>query len=92
MSSEHTLLNVVRSQGPGKSIDAILIDNLETKTGSVIATCGENSDPSSFYGEDDFDIGRTVSITGRDVLLYDCDGFTRDYFKKVHGKGNLRLL
>ena len=37
MTTDHTLLNVVRSQGPGKSIDALLIDNLETKHGSMIA-------------------------------------------------------
>ena len=37
MTTNHTLLNVVRSQGPGKSIDALLIDNLETKHGSMIA-------------------------------------------------------
>ena len=41
MTTNHTLLNVVRSQGPGKSIDALLIDNLETKGGSMIA--GTNS-------------------------------------------------
>ena len=23
---------------------------------------------------------------GRDVLLHDCDGFTREYFRKVHEK------
>ena len=37
MATDHTLLNVVRSSGPGKSIDAVLIDNLENKPGSVIA-------------------------------------------------------
>ena len=86
MTTDHTLLNVVRSQGPGKSIDAILIDNLETKPGSVIATCGSNSDTTSFYTEDDFDIGKTVSIAGREVLLHDCDSFTRQYFRNTRNK------
>ena len=87
MTSDHTLLNVVRSQGPGKSIDATLIDNLETKPGSVIAASGMASDPNNFYIEDDFGIGKTISIAGRDVLLHDCDRFTREYFKVVHQKG-----
>ena len=86
MSSEHTLLNVVRSQGPGKSIDAILIDNLETKPGSVIAASGVFGDPTTFYSEDDFDIGKTISIAGRDVLLHDCDNFTREYFQATRNK------
>lgn len=92
MTTDHTLLNVVRSQGPGKSIDAILIDNLETKPGSVIAASGQTQDPSNFYGEDDFDIGKHISIAGRDVLLHDCDNFTRNYFKSVHNKGTFSLL
>ena len=65
MTTNHTLLNVVRSQGPGKSIDALLIDNLETKHGSMIAACGSVSDPTNFYNEDDFDIGKTICIAGK---------------------------
>ena len=86
MRSDHTLLNVVRSQGPGKSIDAVLIDNLETKPGSVIAASGVFADPTTFYSEDDFDIGKTISIAGRDVLLHDCDTFTREYFRNTRNK------
>ena len=86
MRSDHTLLNVVRSQGPGKSIDAALIDNLETKPGSVIAASGVFADPTTFYSEDDFDIGKTISIAGRDVLLHDCDNFTREYFRNTRNK------
>ena len=31
MRSEHTLLNVVRSRGPGRVRDAVVIDNLEVR-------------------------------------------------------------
>ena len=65
MTTDHTLLNVVRSQGPGKSVDALLIDNLETKPGSLIAACGSVQDPTNFYNEDDFDIGKEISIAGK---------------------------
>ena len=92
MKTDHTLLNVVRSQGPGKSIDAILIDNLENYPGSVIAKSGASTtDASNFFTELDFDIGNTVNIAGRNVLLYDCDAFTRKYFTKVHNKSKYQI-
>ena len=89
MATDHTLLNVVRSSGPGKSIDAVLIDNLENKPGSVIANSASLNDATNFVNELDLDIGNTVSIAGRNVLLYDCDDFTRRYFKTTHNKGKI---
>ena len=37
MHTNHTLLNVVRSRGPGRIRDAVVIDNLETKPDSIIS-------------------------------------------------------
>ena len=37
MHTDHTLLNVVRSRGPGRIRDAVVIDNLETKPDSIIS-------------------------------------------------------
>ena len=37
MHTDHTLLNVVRSRGPGRIRDAVVIDNLETKPNSIIS-------------------------------------------------------
>ena len=87
MTTDHTLLNVVRSQGPGKSVDAILIDNLENISGSVIAKSGASTHHSNFFSQLDFNIGITINIAGRDVLLYDCDDFTRKYYRQVHKRG-----
>ena len=38
-----------------------------------------------YYHAEDFVIGKSVSILGRDVLLRACDPFTRSYYEEVHG-------
>ena len=84
MRSEHTLLNVVRSRGPGRVRDAVVIDNLEVraKPGGAYA-----DDPQDYYHAEDFRIGDTVSIAGRDVLVYDADQVTKAFYKKAIGRG-----
>ena len=54
----------------GRQRDAILIDNLETKSSSPLA---DSAAESAYYAETDFDVGKEISVVGRKVLLYDCD-------------------
>ena len=84
MRSEHTLLNVVRSRGPGRVRDAVVIDNLEVKAkpGGAYA-----DDPQDYYTAEDFRIGDTVALAGRDVLVYDCDAVTKNFYKQFIGRG-----
>jgi len=37
------------------------------------------------YKPEDFVVGQTVTVYGRDIMLYDCDHFTRDFFVKYMG-------
>lgn len=42
----------------------------------------QNGSPA--YDWKDLNLGQTVSVWGRDLFLYDCDGFTREWFVR-HG-------
>ena len=37
-----------------------------------------------YYAPKDFQLGQTIKLQGHFFLLYDCDGFTKDYFQKNH--------
>ncbi|XP_019871659.1 EF-hand domain-containing family member C2-like [Aethina tumida] len=45
--------------------------------------CGKKV--SDFYTEKDFSIGGTLNCYGRNIVLIDCDNFTKDYFSKNYG-------
>ena len=44
-------------------------------------------DENNYYHAEDFEIGKTVDIAGRSILIHDCDGFTKKFFKTNYDKG-----
>ena len=82
--ASHTLLNVVRSRGPGRVRDAVLLDNLEATRVEKDQSGGGGAE---FYHMEDLEVGATVWVGGRDIVIYDCDEATRTYCKEVVGKG-----
>ena len=44
-------------------------------------------DEKNYYHAEDFEIGQTVDIAGRSILIHDCDGFTKKFFKTHYDKG-----
>lgn len=40
---------------------------------------------SKYYNERDLSIGRVISVFGRSVFLVDCDGQTREFYRKKYG-------
>ena len=57
----HVLLNVVRSKGPGRVRDAVLIDNLETNRDSELALACSRQDDKYFH-VGDFELGKSVTV------------------------------
>ena len=58
--ANHVLLNVVRSKGPGRVRDAVLIDNLETNEESELAVACRQDD--KFFNVGDFELGKCVTV------------------------------
>jgi hypothetical protein len=68
-----TVLNVL---GRNAMKGRFLKDRLDTKFGE---------DTSKYYNETDLQIGSTISVYGRNVVLIDCDGKTKEFYQKKYG-------
>ena len=68
-----------------------VIDNLETKPDSNISKdVAKVEDPSNYFRPEDFVIGETMAIAGRDVLIHDCDDATKKFYKKHFDRGQYK--
>jgi len=52
------------------------------KNPQVIPAPGMLEPESIICKPEDFIVGQTVQVYGRDIYLYDCDDFTRDFYRK----------
>ena len=44
-------------------------------------------DPEDYFHAEDFRIGDTISLAGRNVLVYDCDDVTKKFYKQFLDRG-----
>lgn len=45
-----------------------------------------------YYSPGDFQVGQTMTLLGRRLLLCNCDNFTKDYFRRNHPDMELKPI
>lgn len=74
-TARRTVLNTLGD--PLKSTDRHLLEKTNRST--------VESDASSFYTDADLQLGSTIQVLGRTVLLCDCDEFTKNHYRQKYG-------
>ena len=53
----------------------------------MIASYQAFDDSERFYVIEDFDVGAIIRVGGRELVIYDADDFTKDFFAEHLNKG-----
>lgn len=48
-------------------------------------SCEDDDVSADYYNEDDLAVGSNLNVLGRDILLYDADSYTKEWYKAVKG-------
>ena len=78
----------ILSKGKVKQVGFIITRiNINVEKEHFMKNILQVEDEKNYYHAEDFEIGQTVDIAGRSILIHDCDGFTKKFFKTNYDKG-----
>ena len=80
--NEKTILNVVTTPGSGRRKKNHLISDNRDLSARVV----------QYYDASDLSVGASLSICGKEILLYDCDNFTREYYKVKYDQDQMKAI
>jgi hypothetical protein len=76
----------IRFQNSGKDPFPLLLKKQKLPK-KAIQTCypGMNMAKEEFYSPSDFNIGNQINVFGRNCIIYDCDDFTKAFYRQNFG-------
>ena len=80
--NEQTILNVVTVPGTGRRKKSHLIPDNMDMASRIIA----------YYDASDLTVGAKINICGKEIFLYDCDDFTREYYKVKYDTEQMKRI
>ena len=80
--NEKTILNVVTTPGSGRRKKNHLISDNRDLSARVV----------QYYDASDLKVGASLNICGKEILLHDCDNFTREYYKVKYDQDQLKAI
>jgi hypothetical protein len=84
LSDNSVEVKEINEANNGKTPFPMLLKRQKLAKTPILTHCpGMSLKKEEFYGPTDLLIGNKVSIFGRECLIYDCDDFTRQYYKAV---------
>ena len=61
----------------------MLLKRQKLSKAPILTHCpGMSLKKDDFYGPEDLLIGNRLTVFGRDCLIFDCDAFTKDFYKQ----------
>lgn len=84
LSDNSVEVKEINEANNGKTPFPMLLKRQKLAKAPILTHCpGMSLKKEEFYMPPDLIIGNKVSIFGRDCLIYDCDDFTRQWYKAV---------
>ncbi|GAU87878.1 hypothetical protein RvY_00666 [Ramazzottius varieornatus] len=78
-------LKDVELGAPWPVLNIMCINPKRPETWRVLFDQAQLDKPTEMFTEVDFKCGEMINVLGRPIFIYDCDGYTKWYYKEIYG-------
>ncbi|GFS41557.1 EF-hand domain-containing family member C2 [Nephila pilipes] len=81
------ILNNSGTTGDTRLPNWVMMNQMQKRSTFLIdANPPKDGNKQDFYGAEDLELGKTIDVFGAKIFLYDCDEFTKQFYKHNYGK------